>query len=113
MEKQCKILIIDDEEIVLDSCLQILSGGDYEIRTAGNGILGVDLAEEFRPDVIFVDLKMPGISGFEVLEKIQEIDPTGVGFRRREVLNGQTRNTSYMNTVSQLARSCVRSWAFA
>jgi signal transduction histidine kinase len=76
MEKQCKILIIDDEEIVLDSCLQILSGGDYEIRTAGNGILGVDLAEEFRPDVIFVDLKMPGISGFEVLEKIQEIDPT-------------------------------------
>lgn len=76
MEKRCKILIIDDEEIVLDSCLQILSGGDYEIRTAGNGILGVDLAEKFRPDVIFVDLKMPGISGFEVLEKIQEIDPT-------------------------------------
>ncbi|UCF29042.1 MAG: hybrid sensor histidine kinase/response regulator [Chloroflexota bacterium] len=76
MEKRCKILIIDDEEIVLDSCLQILSGGDYEIRTAGNGILGVDLAEKFHPDVIFVDLKMPGISGFEVLEKIQEIDPT-------------------------------------
>ena len=33
------------------------------------------MVEEFRPDLIFVDLKMPGISGFEVIEKIQEIDP--------------------------------------
>jgi two-component system sensor histidine kinase/response regulator len=76
METRSKILIIDDEEIVLDSCLQILSGGDYEIRTAENGILGLSMIEDFRPDLTFVDLKMPGISGFEVLEKIQEIDPT-------------------------------------
>lgn len=73
---QSKILVIDDEEVVLDSCLQILTGGDFEIRTAENGSLGLSLLEEFRPDLTFVDLKMPGISGFEVLEKIQEIDPT-------------------------------------
>jgi signal transduction histidine kinase len=36
----------------------------------------VSLIEEYHPDLVFVDLKMPGISGFEVLEKIQEIDPT-------------------------------------
>jgi signal transduction histidine kinase len=78
METRSKILIIDDEEIVLDSCIQILSGGDFEIRTAENGTLGVALAEEFRPDLTFVDLKMPGISGFEVLERIQQIDPTNV-----------------------------------
>jgi len=76
METQSKILIIDDEEIVLDSCTQILAGGNFDIRTAENGTLGVTLIEEFRPDLVFVDLKMPGISGFEVLEKIQEIDPT-------------------------------------
>ncbi len=76
METQSKILVIDDEEIVLDSCLQILAGGDFELRTAKNGTLGVRLIEESRPDLVFVDLKMPGISGFEVLEKIQEIDPT-------------------------------------
>jgi signal transduction histidine kinase len=76
METQSKILIIDDEEIVLDSCLQILENGDFEILTAENGTLGLTLLEEFRPDLTFVDLKMPGISGFEVLEKIQEIDPT-------------------------------------
>ena len=76
METQSKILIIDDEEIVLDSCTQILASGNFDIRTAKNGTLGVSLIEGYRPDLVFVDLKMPGISGFEVLEKIQEIDPT-------------------------------------
>jgi len=75
MEIRSKILVIDDEEIVLDSCIQILSGGNYDIQTAENGLLGVQMVEEFRPDLIFVDLKMPGISGFEVIEKIQAIDP--------------------------------------
>jgi signal transduction histidine kinase len=75
MDNLSKVLVIDDEEIVLDSCLQILSSGDYEIQTADNGLLGIRMVEEFRPDLIFVDLKMPGISGFEVIEKIQEIDP--------------------------------------
>ncbi|MGB3703619.1 MAG: response regulator, partial [Anaerolineales bacterium] len=75
MDTRSKILVIDDEEIVLDSCIAILSGGNYEILTAENGLRGISLLEEFRPDLIFVDLKMPGISGFEVIEKIQEIDP--------------------------------------
>ena len=69
-----KILIIDDEEVVLDSCTQILGGGDHELETANNGALGLELVESYRPDLVFVDLKMPGISGFEVLEKIRAID---------------------------------------
>ncbi len=76
METKSKILIIDDEEIVLDSCMQILSGGGYDIRTAENGTLGISMVDEFHPDIVYVDLKMPGISGFEVLEKIHGIDPT-------------------------------------
>jgi signal transduction histidine kinase len=76
METKSKILVIDDEEIVLDSCKQILAKGGFEIRTAENGTLGLDLIEEYQPDLIFVDLKMPGISGFEVLEKSQQLDPT-------------------------------------
>ena len=78
MDNLSKVLVIDDEEIVLDSCLQILSSGDYKIQTADNGLLGIRMVEEFQPDLIFVDLKMPGISGFEVIEKIQEIDPAVV-----------------------------------
>ncbi len=76
MEAKSKILLIDDEEVVLDSCAQILAGGPYEIATASDGTAGLRLAEEFQPDLVFVDLKMPGISGFEVLERIREKDPT-------------------------------------
>jgi two-component system sensor histidine kinase/response regulator len=75
-EKKRKILIIDDEEIVLDSCLAILEGTEYEVKTANDGTEGVKLIKEYEPDVVFVDLKMPGISGFDVLNKIQEIDST-------------------------------------
>ncbi len=70
------VLIIDDEEIVLDSCQQILAGNNFDIRTAQDGNVGVSLITEFQPDLVFVDLKMPGISGFEVLERINEVDPT-------------------------------------
>ena len=76
MEDKYKILIVDDEEIVLDSCTDILEGSHHHIATATDGILGVRLVKEFQPDLVFVDLKMPGISGLEVIEKIRAYDPT-------------------------------------
>ncbi|MHC4339865.1 MAG: ATP-binding response regulator, partial [Planctomycetota bacterium] len=71
-----RILVIDDEEIVLSSCVKILRGGDYEVATASSGQEGIRLVEELEPDLVFVDLKMPEISGLEVLEQIRTRDPT-------------------------------------
>jgi two-component system, sensor histidine kinase and response regulator len=70
------ILIIDDEEIVRDSCTLVLSKCDYRIYTAPDGNAGLKIVEEHKPDLVFVDLKMPGISGMEVLERLQKIDTT-------------------------------------
>ena len=78
MDQRVKILIIDDEEVVLDSCAMILEGGDYQVVTAMDGAQGVRLAQEFRPDLVFIDLKMPGMSGLEALSKILAFDPTVV-----------------------------------
>jgi two-component system sensor histidine kinase/response regulator len=76
MNIQSKILIIDDEEVVLDSCTRILKSSEYKLATANNGLLGLELLKEFQPDLIYVDLKMPGISGIDVIEKIRDIDST-------------------------------------
>ena len=76
MESKPRILIVDDEDVVLDSCTQILAGRSYEVKTASDGNSGVASVQEFPPDLVFVDLKMPGMSGFEVLEAIHAIDPT-------------------------------------
>jgi len=76
MEDKPKILIIDDEEVVLDSCTQILKGSNYQVSVATDGTKGLEMVEASRPDLVFVDLKMPGISGLEVLDKIHDIDAT-------------------------------------
>ncbi len=76
MSNRRKILIIDDEEVVLDSCREILEGGDFDVASALDGRSGLKRVEEFCPDLVFVDLKMPGISGFDVLETLRQRDST-------------------------------------
>ncbi|NQV06523.1 HAMP domain-containing histidine kinase [bacterium] len=75
-EGPSRILIIDDESVVLDSSTEVLRDETVAIATASNGTDGLALVREFQPDLVFVDLKMPGISGIEVLTAITEVDPT-------------------------------------
>ena len=74
MEPRPRILIIDDEEVVLDSCTQILEGKGFELATAMNGEQGLRLVREFHPDLAFVDLKMPGLDGMEIIDAVKKID---------------------------------------
>ncbi len=71
-----KILVIDDEEIVRESCVRILEKQEYQVRTANDGIKGLEILQEYQPDLVLVDLKMPGVSGFEVLDSIYAFDAT-------------------------------------
>jgi len=76
MDDKSRILIIDDEDVILDSCSLILEGSGYLVQTAQDGATGLSLLDEFKPDLVFVDLKMPGMPGIEVLEKINQVDST-------------------------------------
>ena len=69
------ILIIDDEECIRDSCCQVLTKAGYRVETAINGEVGLAKAGEVGPDVLLVDLDMPGVSGLEVMDRLKDISP--------------------------------------
>lgn len=75
MSVPANILIIDDDESIRVGCAQALSAEGHRVRTAPNGMLGLSLAQEESFDVVLLDLRMPGLDGMTVLEKLKEEDP--------------------------------------
>jgi len=70
-----RILIIDDEETLREGCKDALTEKGYVTATAENGDLGLQLIRELNPDLVLIDLKMPGKSGLEVLQEIESTHP--------------------------------------
>jgi len=67
-----KILVVEDDKFLRELITQKLDREGYEVREAIDGEDGVKKVEEEKPDVILLDLILPGIDGFEVLAKIKE-----------------------------------------
>jgi anti-anti-sigma factor len=70
-----KILVIDDERATLSMFRLFLGAYGYEVLTAENGAAGLELVRKERPPIVITDIKMPGMDGIEVLQRIKEIDP--------------------------------------
>ncbi len=68
------ILIIDDDPAVRGAFSLILDDAGYEVREADGGLEGIERVKELRPDLIFLDLRMPGIDGVETLRRLKAID---------------------------------------
>ena len=69
-----RILVIDDESAIRDSMRMILEYEGYEFLGASSGQEGLALVERESPDLVFLDIKMPGLDGLEVLPRIRAID---------------------------------------
>lgn len=70
-----KILIIEDEKSMRDVLRILLEGEGYEVASAADGIEGLDWLNRDIFDLIISDIKMPKVSGFEVLKRAREISP--------------------------------------
>ena len=66
-----KILVIDDDPLLLTLIRQSLEKDNYSIKTAPNGIEGLQQMEKMNPDLIILDIMMPGISGWELCDRIR------------------------------------------
>ena len=75
MNGEANILVIDDEEAMRDSCRQALSKGGSRVEVAEDGLKGLSMFEKESFDLVILDLKMPGLSGMEVLQKMKEREP--------------------------------------
>lgn len=70
--QKAKILIIDDEEGFTQLVKKNLEAtGKYEVKAEGKGALGLKIAKEFKPDLIFLDILMPDMEGSEVAAQIE------------------------------------------
>ncbi|MFH1152636.1 MAG: response regulator [Pseudomonadota bacterium] len=67
-----KILIIDDEKPTLAMFRLFLSAYGYQVDTAETGEIGLKIFREKKPDIVFTDLKMPGMDGLEVMNQIRQ-----------------------------------------
>ena len=72
------VIVIDDEESMREGCRQALEDAGYFAYAVGDGERGVVLAKETKPNVVLVDLMMPGMDGMAVLTEIQHMVPRPV-----------------------------------
>jgi len=71
-----RILVVDDEQGIRGALGQLLEYEGYEVRTASNASDGIAEYQKWRPDLVFMDVKMGGMDGLEALKRLREIDPS-------------------------------------
>jgi two-component system response regulator HydG len=74
-EKRTRVLLVDDESGILESLQILFKGEGYEVATAQSGAAALAALAEKRPDIVVSDIRMPGVSGLDLLAKVREMDP--------------------------------------
>ena len=70
-----RILVVDDEKGVREALRQLLEYEEYEVKTASSASDALKIYPELRPQLVFLDVKMQGMDGLEVLRRVRELDP--------------------------------------
>jgi len=72
MKKHMCIMVVDDEQAILRLLSRTLEPEGYGVVTAADGGSALHLLQEYRPDLVILDIMMPGLNGFEVLDLIRQ-----------------------------------------
>jgi two-component system nitrogen regulation response regulator NtrX len=71
-----RILVVDDEQGIRGALGQLLEYEGYDVRTASNASDGIAEYQKWRPDLVFMDVKMGGMDGLEALKRLREFNPS-------------------------------------
>ena len=70
-----KLLVVDDEVDICDFLKTFFEERDYEVHTANSGDAAVEAVARLKPQIVLLDIQMPGMSGIDALKKIKESNP--------------------------------------
>jgi CheY-like chemotaxis protein len=102
-----KILVIDDSRVIRKTVKDMLPEGDFEVIEAKDGVEGINLVKEHRPNLIMLDFILPKMSGWEVFQQIQshpelqKIPLVLMSGRREEVTNKISEPFEYFEFVEK------------
>lgn len=68
-----KVLLVDDHQVACKSTAILLEMSGYRVRTAFNGRTAIEIAGEFFPDIIILDIGLPDIDGYELLNQLKQL----------------------------------------
>ena len=71
-----KVLIVDDDQNILDAIRLILTSCGFEVRTHSTGLNVPEVVLEYQPDLILLDIRLPGKSGTEICKELKELNCT-------------------------------------
>ena len=69
-----KILVVDDDQSIRDTLSNYLKRQEYDVHSAENGVVALEIIKKINPDLIITDVRMPEMDGLELLGKVKEID---------------------------------------
>src|SRR5580692_8626997 len=72
---KCRVLLVDDDPVLLQTTAAIVRSFGFTVRTAEDGFVALKILREVLPDLIIADLRMPGMSGFELLSIVRRRFP--------------------------------------
>jgi CheY-like chemotaxis protein len=72
---RCRVLVVDDDPLILQTTAAIVRSFGFSVRTAEDGFVALKILREVLPDIILTDLRMPGMSGFELLSIVRRRFP--------------------------------------
>src|SRR6476660_250770 len=75
MSARGRILVVDDEANARTALAELLRDEGYSVETAADGFKALPKVEEFEPDIVVTDLKMPGLDGIALMHKVRERHP--------------------------------------
>lgn len=91
-KEKIKILVVDDEESIVNFLIMGLESEGYIVYSSDNGEKAVEMAKDINPDVVILDVMLPGIDGYEVCEKIKkQVNTSIIMLTAREDIDDRIR----------------------